>query len=67
LIHFGFEKLDLASFAGSAEIVNFLIEKRVNVNQIDCLKYRTALHWAVASDNEEIVNILLKAGWHFKF
>ena len=52
----------LASFAGSAEIVDFLIEKGANVNQMDCLKYRTALHWAVASDNDEIVRVLLNAG-----
>lgn len=57
-----FSILALASFAGSAEIVDFLIEKGVNVNQIDRLKYRTALHWAVASDNDEIVKVLLNAG-----
>lgn len=57
-----FSILALASFAGSAEIVDFLIEKGVNVNQMDCLKYRTALHWAVASDNAEIVRVLLNAG-----
>lgn len=57
-----FSILSIASFAGSVEIVNFLIEKKVNVNQVDCLKNRTALHWAVASDNHEIVTILIKAG-----
>lgn len=57
-----FSILALASFAGSAQIVDFLIEKGANVNQMDCLKYRTALHWAVASDNDEIVRVLLNAG-----
>lgn len=57
-----FSILSIASFAGTAEIVNFLIQKKVNVNQVDCLKNRTALHWAVASDNEEIVSILINAG-----
>lgn len=57
-----FSILAIASFAGSAEIVDFLIKKRVNINQIDCLKNRTALHWAVASDNEAIVKILINNG-----
>ena len=33
----------------------------MNVNQVDCLKNRTALHWAVASDNDEMVTILKNA------
>lgn len=57
-----FSILAIASFAGSSEIVNFLLQKNVNVNQIDRLKNRTALHWAVASDNSEIAQILLKSG-----
>jgi ankyrin repeat protein len=57
-----FSVLALASFAGSSEIVKFLINKKANVNLVDCLKNRTALHWAVASDNDEIVEILINAG-----
>jgi hypothetical protein len=39
-----------------------LIEHKVDINQIDSLKKRAALHWAVVAQNFEIVSMLVEAG-----
>ncbi|XP_059141179.1 putative ankyrin repeat protein RF_0381 [Physella acuta] len=43
------------------EIVNFLIEKKVNIDQADDSQ-STALHYACSSNNLEIVKLLVNAG-----
>jgi ankyrin repeat protein len=54
--------LAIACYAGAENIVRYLIEHNVDVNQIDCsaLK-RSALHWAVAAKNFQIVKMLIDA------
>jgi ankyrin repeat protein len=54
--------LAIASFLGSYNIVEFLIQRSAYVNQVDSLKNRTALHWAVASGHYEIAKLLIEAG-----
>lgn len=39
-----------------------MLDRRVNVNEVDNLKNRTALHWSVASGNYEISKLLIEAG-----
>jgi ankyrin repeat protein len=47
---------------GSYNIVEFLIQKSAHINQVDSLKNRTALHWAVAAGHYEIAKLLIEAG-----
>jgi ankyrin repeat protein len=56
-----FTILAIASFCGSINIVKFLIEHNVKVNKCDASKNRSAIHWAVISNNYEIVELLIKA------
>jgi ankyrin repeat protein len=60
--HFVRLKIAIACYSGSTKIVKYLIDHKVQINQIDILKRRSALHWAVASGNFEIVKILIDAG-----
>jgi ankyrin repeat protein len=55
----------ISAFFGSKNIVEFLINKNAQINQMDLLNSRTALHWAVANGNLEITKILIKAGKNF--
>ena len=57
-----FSVLSIAAFYGSRNCVEYLLQKNAHVNQVDSLKNRTALHWAVASGNLKIVQMLIDAG-----
>ncbi len=59
----GYTALSLAIVNNRLPIVSLLVEKKANVNTVDCQR-NSALHLAVSSDHEnlEIVQILLKAG-----
>lgn len=54
--------LAIAAFSGAKSIVEFLINKKAQINQMDLINSRTALHWAVASRNYEISKMLIEAG-----
>jgi hypothetical protein len=53
----------IACYSGSKNIVEYLIDQKINVNQTDTLKQRSALHWAVVSKNHNIVRMLIDAGF----
>lgn len=57
-----FTILAIAAFSGAKNIVEFLIAKNAQINQMDLINSRTALHWAVASRNFEIAKMLIEAG-----
>lgn len=57
-----FSILAIASYYGSNNIVEFLLQHKVNVNQLDFITNRSPLHWATAARNYEIVNKLIEAG-----
>lgn len=57
-----FSILAIASFYGSKNIVQFLLEKKVQVNQVDSLTNRIALHWSIAASHYEISKLLIEAG-----
>jgi len=57
-----FTILAIAAFSGAKTIVEFLINKKAQINQMDLINSRTALHWAVASKNYEIAKMLVEAG-----
>lgn len=59
-----FTILAIAAFSGAKTIVEFLINKKAQINQMDLINSRTALHWAVASRNYEISKMLIEAGAH---
>lgn len=54
--------LAIACYSGSSKTVKYLLSNNVDINQVDSLKRRSALHWAVASGNYEIVSMLIEAG-----
>jgi ankyrin repeat protein len=60
-----FSILSIAAFYGSINCVEYLLEKNAQVNQVDSLKNRTALHWAVVSGNSHIVQLLIDSGRNF--
>lgn len=57
-----FTMLAIAVFNGSNNILDFLLSKNVQINQVDNFKKRTALHWAVASGHFLISKKLIEAG-----
>lgn len=57
-----FSILAIASYYGSENIVDFLLQHNVNVNQLDFVTNRSALHWAVAAKNYKISEMLVKSG-----
>jgi ankyrin repeat protein len=51
-----------ASRSGSVAAVKLLLDRGVDVNAVDSFQHQTALMWAAAEDQGEVVDMLLKAG-----
>ena len=51
-----------AAYSSSKKIFQYLINKEVDINQVNLNNGTTALHWAVYGKNLKMVQILVDAG-----
>jgi hypothetical protein len=54
--------LSIAAFSGAKKTLDYLLQKKVSINQTDRVSARTALHWASVSNNLDACKTLIEAG-----